>query len=330
MEEVKKNDVKPKKKLSKKIIFIIVAAVMAAVFVIIFTCCWFLVPESYHFDLESLITEANLSWSDEFDGDTIDRSKWTVEPDGKNSLNWVEGGKQERIRRGAMWSSDQLIVEETLRPNGDKLNVLKIRTEKKGDMWYTSGITTQDSFSQKYGYFEISARLPQFNGIWSAFWMMPEGGFHDEKDASINGAEIDIMEAPCYPDPYVQQAVHIGGYEKKHESTFWLGCFSYDIGDIYEDFHTYGVFWNEDIYKFYVDGKCVWTTSFNRTGNVSKVAEYLFLSVEVPGENGVVGNSPWALGNNKSVEDNTAAYADYEIDYVRAYRLPESVVNITK
>lgn len=70
MEEVKKNDVKPKKKLSKKIIFIIVAAVMAAVFVIIFTCCWFLVPESYHFDLESLITEANLSWSDEFDGDT--------------------------------------------------------------------------------------------------------------------------------------------------------------------------------------------------------------------------------------------------------------------
>lgn len=77
-----------------------------------------------------------------------------------------------------------------------------------------------------------------------------------------------------------------------------------------------------------MDGKCVWTTSYNRTGNVSKVAEYLFLSVEIPGENGKVGKNPWAVGNGKSVEDNTVAYADYEIDYVRAYKLPQSVVNI--
>lgn len=328
MEDVEKSEVKQKKKLSKKMIIIIVAAVMAAVFVITFTLCWFLIPETYELDLTKIVTPENLSWSDEFDGNAIDRNKWMIEPDGVSSLTWTKDGKQERLRRGGMWSSDQLIVEETTSFTGEKLNVLKIRTEKKGDMWYTAGITTEKSFSQKYGYFEVSARLPKFSGIWSAFWMMPDGGFHDVKSAKKNGAEIDIMEAPCYPNPYVQQAVHIGGYGKKHSSTFWLGCFSYDIGNIYDDFHTYGVFWNEDIYKFYVDGKCVWTTSYNRTGNVSQIAEYLFLSVEIPGENGVVGKNPWAVGNGKSVNDNKEAYADYEIDYVRAYRLPESAVNI--
>ena len=52
---------------------------------------------------------------------------------------------------------------------------------------YVSGIlTTQSSFAQKYGYFEIRSKIPVGSGVWPAFWMLADNGGWPP--------EVDVME----------------------------------------------------------------------------------------------------------------------------------------
>ena len=42
---------------------------------------------------------------------------------------------------------------------------------------YISGmLTTQNSFAQKYGYFEIRSKIPVGVAVWPAFWMLADDG----------------------------------------------------------------------------------------------------------------------------------------------------------
>lgn len=61
----------------------------------------------------------------------------------------------------------------------------------QGREWASSIVTSQPSFSQAFGYFEIDATLPCDAGRWPAFWLLPV------KKTSQNGgrlAEIDVFE----------------------------------------------------------------------------------------------------------------------------------------
>lgn len=320
------------KKLNKKqIIMIIAAIVFLIVFAITFVLCWFFVDEIYKVDLDSIKKLENLVWNDEFDGNLINIDNWRIEP--AKDFDGTKYGER-TVRKGGYWALDQCIVEAT--PDGNTTtNVLKIRTEKVGDDWHTAGIVSDRALAQKYGYFEIRARLPKFYGTWSAFWMMPYNApiaptGKDARNAKLYGGEIDIMEAPAYArknNGIVQQALHIGDYNRgTGSSTFSMNCLTENVGDIYDSFHTYGLYWDENMYKFYVDDKCVWTTSYNHTGNVSGIAQYLFLSTEIGGKDGIVGENPWKaiVPNGKQlVTDNPAdiKYGDFEVDYVRCYKI---------
>ena len=250
-----------------------------------------------------------LVWSDEFDGDALDASKW------KGHYTSAEA----TVRRGSYWSTEMAVVKD---------GKLHIRTEylpeglngngKPG--WYTCGVDTNGLYGQTFGYFEVRCILPKGSGMWSAFWMLSDG-MGQVGNGGEDGAEIDVFESPFFGEGFnrrVSSNIHIDGYGADLKSSHV--CEPYLLlNDPYERFNTYGVEWNEEEYIFYVNGIETGRSSF---GGTAKTPEYLILSVEIGGADGRPGDS-WA-GKALSTDD---APTDFVIDYVRAYQYRPGAAN---
>ena len=58
---------------------------------------------------------------------------------------------------------------------------------------YVSGVlTSEKSFAQQHGRFEVRAKVPEGQGLWSAFWLLPSFKQWPEGIAIL--PEIDVME----------------------------------------------------------------------------------------------------------------------------------------
>ena len=260
------------------------------------------------------LSDFELVWQDEFEGDKLDKSKWAYEW-------WITE------RKGGYWHEDMVSVE-----NGD----LVIRAEYKdaplsfyyGEYadwmtpyksgYYTGQIVSRDKYEQKYGYFEARCILPAACGLWSAFWLMNEGVF-DEDGSGRDGTEIDVFESFYYGDyafgrDYVSTNLHYDGYGDAHQ--YHHLATPLVQGDPYKEYHTYGVEWNPKEYIFYIDGR---ETCRSSAGGVSENPEYLLLSVEFSGENGVAREKPYSRDNiSRTPTENWPA--EFRVDYVRCYQ----------
>jgi beta-glucanase (GH16 family) len=164
---------------------------------------------------------------------------------------------------------------------------------------YTSGlITTQFSFSQTYGYFEIRAKLPAGKGLWPAFWLLPT----DETWPP----EIDVFESFGAQSPQGEGGktlIHYASHALKQNESCgnW-----YNVGaDITHDFHTYGVDVEPSGITYYFDGKPYITCTAN-----SAVNKPLYMLINL-----AVG-ATWPGSPDSS---NTWPAYMY-VDYVRAYQ----------
>ena len=245
-----------------------------------------------------------IMFNEEFEGE-LDRSVWS---------GHYQYGNTTVDRKGSYWNQ---YLAQTKDGN---LVIPVVYLEEgmggKGAGWYTAGIDTdsdaQNGFSQKFGYFECRCILPEGADIWSAFWLMNSGVF-DEDGSGRDGTEIDIFESDGYENLFkynVSSNLHFDGYGDAHQK---LGATRFLLkNNPYEEFNTYGLEWNENEYIFYINGVETFRTSF---GGVSQNEEYIILSVEMRGENGIPSER----------ENAPAEGAEFIVDYVKVYQYKDLV-----
>ena len=223
--------------------------------------------------------ERTLTFYDDFNGTGLNGANWSPTP------NWERGDI------GAFWS------DSMVRLDGDGHLILSVR--KHTDGRYMSGaIRSKGKFEQAYGYFEIRCQLQNVPGFWGGFWLMGDGVYQVGDDGR-DGTEIDIVESPFLEEETINQALHWDGYEADHQT---VGKRT-QIPGIYDGFHTFALEWEEDGYRFYVDGKKTWETN---AGGVCAVPLYLKISTEV---------GTWAGTIN-----DEALPAALIVDYVKVYQ----------
>ena len=263
------------------------------------------------------LDDFELVWSDEFDGDKLDKSKWTY--------NWWEVE-----RKGGYWHEDMVSVEDgnlVIRAqyfdeakenyHYDKWkDQIKFKEYKPG--WYTGSISTVNLYEQKFGYFEVRCKLPAAYGLWSAFWMM-NGEVEHVDGSGQDGTEVDIFESFYYKDHWwgndcVVSGIHYDGYGEGHKGDS-IGK-TFIENDPYTEYNTYGLEWNENEYIFYLNGE---ETGRLATGGVSQNPEYLLLTVEFSGENGVASGDRHGAGKISKTPDKNWP-AEFVVDYVRCYQ----------
>ena len=196
--------------------------------------------------LSSLSVQADqkLVWADEFNGESLDYTKWGVEE------NAYGGGNNElQIYR---WDKRNLRVEDgnlVMEAHHDNPNVVgttrpyssaRIRTKHRGD-W-------------KYCRVDVRAKLPVGKGIWPAIWMLPT----DEKYGGwASSGEIDIMELVGHEPSTYHGTLHYGGAWPKNRHSGEK--FKLSRGTFADKFHVFSVNWQEGKITWSIDGE-VWQT----------------------------------------------------------------------
>lgn len=224
--------------------------------------------------------EWELTWSDEFDGTELDRSKWDYRMSMMQLEHpaWTDKGVKLDGNSNAVFS----IMEEDGRPVSSQLQTgynymdqpLEKTTFGHEHLQWRIGKLKESMFTQKYGYFECRCRLQQMLGWWSAFWIQsPMIGA--TLDPAVSGSEIDVMES-FKPGEVHRHNVFTGGYGKDMKHAF--------VGGIEEGvdktvFHRFGVLWDETGYTFYVDGQ----ENGRITDYVSHCPEFILITTEVKG-----------------------------------------------
>ncbi len=241
----------------------------------------------------------SLVWSDEFDASALDPETWYFES-GDGSQYGIPG-----------WGNNEL---QYYQPNNAQLDdgLLKIeaRAEAADGYRYTSArLHTRDRFAFRYGRIEARIKLPGGQGLWPAFWLLPQDNTYGGWAAS---GEIDIVEAVNLGGSggnEIHGTIHYGGESPANQSS----GVAYSVSsDARNEFHTYAVEWDSDEIRWYVDDvPYAMNNSWSSDGGAFPAPFdqpfYILFNVAVG------GNWPGAP------DSSTAFPVTMEVDWVRVY-----------
>jgi len=285
-----------------------------------------------------------LIWSDEFNGSTIDLTKWSFEVNCSGSGNgehqcytnrkenaFIEQGVLKIVALNESFTGPALHDDDPSYHSSTNRTLpftsARLRSKNKGD-W-------------TFGRFEIRAKLPQGQGTWPAIWMLPTAWAYGGWAGS---GEIDIMEAVNLKTQSDQDGAILEQEEARVHGTLHYGRAwpenVYSGKDFLlpngvnpaDNFHVYTIEWQEGEIRWYVDNihfatqrDTGWYTQYmnNNASLINGIDSapfdqkfHLILNFAVG------GNWPEAT-NDKGINNNIFPQS-FDIDYVRVYQCSTS------
>lgn len=215
---------------------------------------WYLVFEN---DFDGSTLNENITFGERYNGN---KEIWTTSP---HAIRW-ESDEKNKPEQACWWCPEMVEVK-------DSNAIIHSRFEDNhtcdGDCpstgRFTSGIETRlisgDSndnkgtadtllFSQAFGYFECRVKIPDSDGLWSAFWLQSSNQ-RKVGNAGEDGTEIDVFESAFHgsKESKMGHALLWDGYGKDGKVEDYIGLLEQDL---YDGYHTYALKWTPEYYVF--------------------------------------------------------------------------------
>lgn len=248
-----------------------------------------------------------LIWEDNFDGNSIDATKWTHDYGTGSQFGmwgWGNGELQYYQAQNTTINNGIATIEVKEEPSG------LVDSWNNTSYYSSSKITTRGLFDFRYGKIEARIKTLDGQGFWPAFWLLPSGG-----SWPCDG-EIDIMEqwGNNYLTNSTTGAAHIGTCPYSQSTHFYQNFSSYiSSGSFADDFHTYSIIWEEDTITWFVDDVKMFQITPSSYFSIPSQHYWPFNS------------NNWYLMINLAITQagpnaNTVFPNNIQIDYVRVYQ----------
>ena len=258
-------------------------------------------------------------WSDEFNGDSLDLSKWSYW--GDNNLPWSAGNyldengnlvdqsgfkvKHYYLKENVEEKDGNLILE-VKKENGKTVD---IKGQQRRILYSSGAVHTKGKFSVQEGKIEMRAAMPKGVGTWPAFWLWPES--YDSRNSSRPAlGEIDIFEIYGSDLTKVTGTAHV----LKADNTYKMFTGNSEKIRKNEDltkFNTYAIEWNSDEIKWLFNGRVFKRRTMKqmeKEGGQNPFKEPYFIMINV------------ALENKTGSDGDVDFPTEMKVDYVRVYK----------
>lgn len=268
----------------------------------------------------------HLVWNDEFNGTSIDRTKWDYQT-GTGAEYGVGGwGNSEEEyytdspENSSVGNGTLTITAKKDNSRGTNYTSARLRTVTEEISGGKAGKGTPLKIGT-YGRVEAKMKMPTGNGVWPAFWMLPYDSRYGTWAAS---GELDILEARGRLPQDICGTIHYGDVwpNNVHNGK----DYTFQDSSIAE-YHIYGVEWEPTEIRWMVDGEVYgtisnWYSVAGEEGNYAFPAPfdeefYILLNLAVG------GTFDSAVSSDQIQVDENGVCMD--VDYVRWYQLDEEV-----
>ena len=243
-------------------------------------------------------------FSDEFNGDNLDRNKWATRYIYQNETLDHFNDEKQRYRDNHALSGGVLNLVAKKIPGSDLFESAMIRSHRT---FY-------------YGYYEARVFLPNAKGVWPAFWL--------EADYDIDGKtwhppEIDIFEFVINGVEDKANSLHsntVGPWSAKSytyvDKDFLLKFQNmYGREDLNLGWHTAGFVWAPDRISFFWDGRLIYSRMYQWLRKDGQLGPPAHVDL-----NFAVGGA-WA---GRHGIDEAAFPQAFKIDYIRVCQFTDS------